>query len=66
MKVLQERADSLVKAEQKRRIDVLAEQWGRVPGTRVTAGASELVIEARGLRKRRLTDAVLRFAGVGR
>ena len=66
MKALQDRANALAKAEQKRRLDALAEQWGRVPGTRVTAGTCELVIEARGLRKRRLTDTALRFAGVGR
>ena len=43
-------------------MDAIAEHWRRVPGTSVTAG-TELVIEARGLRKRRLTDAALRFAG---
>ena len=65
MRALQERGDALARAEQKRRIDALAEQWRQVPGTRVTAGTSELVIEARGLSKRWLTDAALRFAGVG-
>jgi hypothetical protein len=66
VKALQDRADALARAEQKRRVDALAEQWSAVPGAQVTAGLSEIVIEARGLRKRRLTDAALRFAGVGR
>ena len=66
MKALQHRANALARAEQKRRVDALAEQWHQVPGMTVTAGTSELIIEARGLRKRRLTDAALRFAGVSR
>ena len=65
MKALQDRADALARAAQKRCVDAIAEHWRRVPGTSVIAG-TELVIEARGLRKRRLTDAALRFAGVSR
>jgi hypothetical protein len=66
VKRLQDRADALARAEQKRRVDALAEQWRLVPGVRLVVGPSELIIEARGLRKRRLTDAALRFVGVGR
>jgi hypothetical protein len=66
MRSLQDRAVALARASQKRKLDELAQAWRDVPGVRVTTGASDVTIEGRGLRWRRLYDPMLRFIGAGR
>ena len=63
MRALLDRAAALARTEQKRTVDQMAEAWRDVAGVRVTAGASDVVIEGRGLRWRRLSDPMLRFIG---
>lgn len=66
MRALQDRAAALARAAQGRKVDELAEVWRDVPGVRVTTGASDVTIEGRRLRWRRLADPMLRFIGAGR
>ena len=66
MRALLDRAAALARTEQKRKVDELAEAWRDVAGVRVTAGVSDVRIEGRGLRWRRLSDPMLRFIGAGR
>lgn len=66
MRALQDRADALARAAQRRKVDELVEAWRGVPGVRVTSGLSDVAIAGRGLRWRRLMDPALRFIGAGR
>lgn len=66
MRALLDRAATVARTEQERKVDELAEAWRDVAGVRVSTGASHVVIEGRGLRWRRLSDPMLRFIGAGR
>ena len=63
MRALQERAEALARAAQKRRLERVSQEW-RELGLRVTADTDSVTIEASGLGRRRLSD--LRFVGVSR
>lgn len=64
MRTLMERAEALARGAQRRQLDQLANAW-RERGVGVTTSGSDVIVEARGLRRRRLTDPLLRFAGLG-
>ena len=64
MRALQERAEALAHAAQRRRMEQIAEQWREaLPGASISGTATEVAIEARGLGRRGLEEPMLRFAG---
>ena len=64
MRALQERAEALARAAQRRRVDQIAEQWREaLPGASISATATGVAIEAPGLGRRWLAEPTLRFAG---
>lgn len=64
MRALLARGEARVRAAQRRQVERIADEWReRLPGARVSAGAGEVIVEARGLARRWLGDPLLRFAG---
>lgn len=58
---LQERAERAVAVETLRRIDALAAEARELKGVAIEAGPSRLTLSGRGLTRRWLSDAALRF-----
>jgi len=64
MDKLMARAEAVARAAQRRRLEEIAGSF-RSRGIQVEAGADSLAVRARGLARRWLGDALLRFAGRG-
>ena len=64
MRALLQRAEAVAREAQRRRVDALAMTWRElVPSALITIEGSQVIVAAKRLRKRWLTDSGLRFIG---